>query len=183
MSFPPENTQPRGLLHPPFISAPPTPLTTNRDRYTGHTQSCAQCQRALKNIKVARRGFGIAAAALAAAALLACAVAICLASSSGGGAAAAASTAAGGSAVAQGVGGAPVRLAAAAVGVAGWLAGVSVTGSQVVGAVGAVGAMGRCVVLAFAALLLWRMSDGVLGGLVEKFYKGVWPPPRNTDES
>lgn len=152
-------------------SLPPLPPLP---RYTGHTQSCARCRAALNNIKAARQVLSCAAGALAAAALLGAAVAVALSATAGvtaGPAVTAVITAAG----------APGRLAAAALGVACWVAGVG-GGAGLGAGAGAGGAMLRALGLGLGALLAWRVAEGVLGGLEQKFYRGEYPPPRNVDK-
>ncbi|KAI8476799.1 MAG: hypothetical protein J3K34DRAFT_455631 [Monoraphidium minutum] len=138
------------------------------DRWAGHTQSCARCRAALLNIRAARGALRAASGALAAAALLAAAVAVC---AGAGGAAAAAP------------GGALGRLATLALAATAWLAGaVPAAGAPAAAAAGG-GAMLRALLMGLAALLAWRVSEGVLGGLEEKLLRGSYPPPRNTDKT
>lgn len=157
---------------------PRLPREALLDRYSGHTQSCAQCRRALKNIRFARRALSAAAAALGAAALLAASVAVCLVAVYGGGGAAGS--------------GAAGRVAAATLGAAGWIAGAGVGAQEAAAAAapaaaaaaaGASAAALRALWSGLASLLVWRVSDGVLGGLEEKLLRGDYPPPRNTDKS
>ncbi|KIZ07245.1 pheophorbide a oxygenase [Monoraphidium neglectum] len=154
---------------------PRLPREALLDRYTGHVQSCAQCQRALKQVKTGRSVLRVVSGALAAGALLAAAVAVCVAAAAGGG---------GGSAAATGASSATLsRLGAAALAAAGWVAGAGLqTGAAAAAAAGG-GAMLRALVLGLAALLTWRVSEGVLGGLEHKLLRGDYPPPRNTDKS
>lgn len=145
-------------------------------RYAGHTQSCAQCRRALEHLRAARGALRAAAAALGAAALLAAAAAVCVAAGAGGVAG----------------GGGPLSAAGAAMlSAAAWLTGVSLpTGSAGGGAAAAAaaaaagaGPMLRALVFGCVSLLVWRVSEGVVGGLEEKLLRGSYPPPRNTDKS
>jgi len=89
---------------------------------------------------------------------------------------------AGGSAA---VGSASGRLAGALLACVGWVAGVAAPAAAAGAAApaAAVGVMGRGLLLGLAALLVWRVAEGVLGGLEVKFFKGEYPPPRNTDKS
>jgi hypothetical protein len=135
--------------------------------------SCAQCQRALRRVRAARRALALAAGALAAGALLAGAAALCLAvggGSGGGGSGAAAA-------------GLVDRLGAAALGLLSWVAGVTPAGGAAPPPAAAGGAALRAAALGGGAAALGWLSAGLLGGLEARFLKGEYPPMRNTDKS
>ncbi|GLC61279.1 hypothetical protein PLESTB_001739000 [Pleodorina starrii] len=142
------------------------------DRYSQHTESCATCQRGLKQIAAARAVAGAVQLASGAAALFCAAVgAAAAAAASGGASGAAAAVPAAAVAAAAAPGG-----AAAAVGSA--LAALAVAVAGPYDPTGA-GQMVRAVAWAVAAAAA-ALAGGRLEGLRRLFYEGVYPPPRNT---